>query len=237
MNIVPKIFVPTDDLGYTESFDLDHLENAKNFFDEFGFVVVNGILTQDEINASLEEIYHILGADGTGFDINDPDSWSKWPTNSIEHFGNISKPPIFTRQFILNRTNIHIQNVCSYIIGDNDLLINHDRACFYRPTQTINFSDGTRNQKWETKPNLHLDMNPWNYINNNEFCNIELGKLKYENTSNFIAENNYNLKKDGIALQGSINFFDNKEEDGGFILVPGFFKYFDEYFANIPQKK
>jgi hypothetical protein len=43
---VPKV-VPQD-AGFAQSFSLDDLEGARLFFDEFGFVVVDDVLSTDE---------------------------------------------------------------------------------------------------------------------------------------------------------------------------------------------
>lgn len=49
--------------------------------------------------------------------------------------------------------------------------------------------------------------------------------------SNFIFENNQVRKRDGLTLQAVLNFEDNLEECGGFIIVPGFHKHFEQYFS------
>jgi ectoine hydroxylase-related dioxygenase (phytanoyl-CoA dioxygenase family) len=40
------------------------------------------------------------------------------------------------------------------------------------------------------------------------------------------------VKSDGLLLQAVLNLLDNHEEDGGYWVVPGFHKVFDEYFKN-----
>jgi len=47
---------------------------------------------------------------------------------------------------------------------------------------------------------------------------------------NLYLKNNEVCAKDGLMLQGVINICDNTEEDGGFIIVPGFQKVFKDYF-------
>jgi len=47
----------------------------------------------------------------------------------------------------------------------------------------------------------------------------------------WIAENNHVCtKRDGLQVQGLINLADNESQDGGFICVPGFHKYFADFF-------
>jgi len=235
INKLQSCFVPMDEEHYTQSFSLDHLIEAKTFFDEYGFVVIDRILTPEEVERTVDEVFNII-EETCEFRRDIPDTWNNWPPNSIEHYGNFSKPSIFTRQFVLNRMNENLYRACSAMIEDEEIMISHDRGCLFRPTVNINFSNGMRNEKnFETKTNLHLDMNPWNYINNSSFCQEELDKLNYNTVNHFIVENNYPIKSEGLSIQGSISLMDNKEEDGGFVTVPGFHKVFEEYFSDKEQ--
>ena len=84
-----------------------------------------------------------------------------------------------------------------------------------------------------TMTNLHLDMNPWSYVED-EDNSIQIGilsSLKYGSDNHWITENN----EPGCAaigelhVQGLVNLADNLEEDGGFWLVPGFHKYLAQW--------
>jgi hypothetical protein len=73
-------------------------------------------------------------------------------------------------------------------------------------------------------------MNPWSYVNNDDTGSKRVEKLSYKFSDHFIEENNELGKySDGIChLQGLINFRDNREEDGGIQVVPGFVhKFYD----------
>lgn len=84
-----------------------------------------------------------------------------------------------------------------------------------------------------TMTNLHLDMNPWNHIEDKDnSIQIEiLSTLQYDSDDDWIIENN----EPGCAtigelhIQGLVNLADNLEEDGGFWLVPGFHKYLAQW--------
>jgi len=215
---------------------MDQLTEAKTFFDDNGFAVINGVLSPQEVQNTLNEVFTIMES-SSEFRRDIPDSWYHWPQNAIEHYGNFSKPSIFTKQFLLNRMNENLYRAASLLIEDEDIMVSHDRGCLFRPTVNINFSNGMRNEKkWETKNNLHLDMNPWNYLNNNStFCQGELDKLDYSTVNQFIIENNYPIKSEGLSIQGSFALMENREEDGGFITVPGFHKYFEKFYSDKEQ--
>jgi len=95
------------------------------------------------------------------------------------------------------------------------------------------FRPARMHQDRSTMINLHLDMNPWSYIedqDNSTQIKI-LSSLKYTFDSHWITENN----EPGCAtigelnVQGLVNLADNLEEDGGFWLVPGFHKYLPQW--------
>jgi len=71
--------------------------------------------------------------------------------------------------------------------------------------------------------NLHFDMNPWAYVED-ETSSSKIDLLRYSILQNFIVENNEVgvMKENILHLQGLVNLADNKDEDGGFHLVPGF---------------
>eukprot|EP01112_Ceratiomyxa_fruticulosa_P020568 TRINITY_DN703_c0_g2_i2.p1 TRINITY_DN703_c0_g2~~TRINITY_DN703_c0_g2_i2.p1 ORF type:complete len:238 (-),score=46.71 TRINITY_DN703_c0_g2_i2:58-771(-) len=123
-----------------------------------------------------------------------------------------------------NRTNPNVYNVFRTLLGEDDLLVNHDRACFFRPTLV--------NNSWSTAANLHLDVNPWIWMGDSDECKKTLDSLSYEKASHFIYENNQSSHLDGLHLQGVLNLADNKEEDGGFQCVAGFLHHFKDYFSS-----
>ena len=103
--------------------------------------------------------------------------------------------------------------------------MNHDRYGMFRPAKD--------HPEHATMTNLHLDMNPWNHIfdKDNSYQIEILSSLRYDNDDDWIDENN----EVGCAavgelhVQGQVNLADNREEDGGFWLVPGFHKYLPQW--------
>jgi len=139
---------------------------------------------------------------------------------------------------MINRMNPNLLTFCSAILEDQDLVVSHDRACFYRPTVGVPIMDTYQDKpEWRTVTNLHLDLNPWHFIEGDDFPIEERSKLSYNNIRHWINENNLPSVRDGlISIQGSIYLNDNRESDGGFILVPGFPGIFDQYFRTVPKK-
>ena len=84
-------------------------------------------------------------------DRKDPNTWSaSWPAMADEgilgiiliNFGTISnislgEPSVFTKQALLNRTNPKLHKACSILLNRSDLLVNHDRYGFFRPTKGV----------------------------------------------------------------------------------------------------
>eukprot|EP01113_Clastostelium_recurvatum_P011523 TRINITY_DN15884_c0_g2_i1.p1 TRINITY_DN15884_c0_g2~~TRINITY_DN15884_c0_g2_i1.p1 ORF type:complete len:390 (-),score=48.27 TRINITY_DN15884_c0_g2_i1:44-1213(-) len=253
--------VPRDDDNYTVSFEVKDLHNdgevekVREFFSRYGFVVVKDVLSQKECNDTLNEIYQILehpisspsssssssGSDGGGggggvFDRHNVNTWHHWPPASLEQYGSPQRAPIFKPQFLRNRTHPNVYDVFRTILREDDLLVNHDRCCLFRPTTSFISSGHPHHPEssWITKPNLHLDMNPWAWLGDGEECRRTLDSLTYEKLNDFIHENNQPSHTDGIQLQGVLNLYDNMDEDGGFHCVAGFLHFFEEYFSKLP---
>ena len=85
--------------------------------------------------------------------------------------------------------------------------------------------------QWKTWWNVHLDVNPWSFIDDNDSGLKIIEKMKYKNISNFICENNElgKYSDELLHVQGLVNFRDNRENDGGIQVVPGFSNYFKEW--------
>ncbi|KYQ91451.1 putative phytanoyl-CoA dioxygenase [Tieghemostelium lacteum] len=192
---------------------------------------------------------------------NDPKSWGLWP--QLHEEGILGYQPVFTETALRNRSNLIIHKVYSTLLNCDQLYINHDRYGFFRPTKDVpspyprvtphhhdlNEHLSTTNQtiekldfpKWKTIRNLHLDMNPFQYIESNSDTDRmnRFNSMKYKNSSDFMHENNEpgTLKQNELHIQGLINLVDNQEDDGGFLLVPGFSNHFVDFAKNNSQLK
>jgi len=218
---IPYYEVPREeeDYRFVQSFSLDSQEEeALEFFNEFGFVVFNGILNEDECQKSVDELFQLCEMKPS-----DPSTWNHWPKNGMERYGTPTQAPLFSPQLLRNRQNPRLHRAFSLLLKTQDLLINHDRACLMRPV--------AENPSWATSLSLHLDFNPWNYLSS-DHSQLEkaFNELDYSTLAQFIAENNQIVfSPDETPLQGGFNFLDNFEEDGGFIIIPGFNHHFEEW--------
>jgi len=236
----PVYEVPRDAEGFIKAFDVDESEEMKEFFDKFGFVVVKKALNEEECKDTIDDIWNYLKIQAK-IDRNDEKTWEndRWSRTGLWNEGIIGYDPIFTKRSLLNRQNPNIYKACSIILNRKDLMVNNDRYGLFRATKDPEADDGYR-ASWFTDYNLHLDMNPWNYLEekNNSSIDEILGSLTYKRTQDFITENNYvkNLWEKEISIQCLINLADNREEDGGFQLVPGFNHHLVEWAKDTKER-
>jgi hypothetical protein len=80
--------------------------------------------------------------------------------------------------------------------------------------------------------NVHLDLNPWWWLESS--TDILTGKetLTYEDPQDFIRENNMVVRNMGRHVQCVMNFKDNIEDDGGTIIVPKFHHHVAQWCAS-----
>ena len=97
--------------------------------------------------------------------------------------------------------------------------VNYYRFTIYRSTVLAGdeVSTGPRN--------VHLDMNPWWWLESSEDILTGVEAVSYSSEHDFIKENNLVVRSMGMHIQCVMNFLDNLEEDGGTIIVPKFHKY------------
>jgi hypothetical protein len=194
-------------------------------------------LTQQECDDTIQDIWAYLKPKGISRE--DPSTWESWNQTGLASEGIVGHDPIFRNRAILNRQNPKLYKVYSELYGRPDLLVNHDRYGLFRPTRSVPIKKkggGVKNCKkelWKTWANLHLDMNPVQYVEEKDSAwqVKKLNELQYKRTQDFIVENNFVgvLAENQTHIQGLINLADNKEEDGGFHIVPGFRHHLHEW--------
>jgi len=193
------------------SFALSDVEGYKSFFNENGYVVVDGALTPEEVTLSVDEIWHSQAglASCEGVQRDDPATWGEefWPAPGGS--GGFVSPTDDheVKQMWLNRQKPEIVEVFRNILeGEEKLRVSKDRWGIMRPTKNIKFKDGSVQDRpeWKTAASwLHWDQNPW-------------------------AE--MNIKR----LQGLLAFTDHTETSGGFLCVPKFNKIFAQWGVDNP---
>lgn len=213
---------------YTKAFSINQLLEIKLFFKEYGFVIVKDVLSIDECLQTENELMKLLN-----MDINKSHTLDKWPYIGKENEGLISRKPIFSPNILNNRQNKNIYLLFSELLKEKDLTASHDTVYFIRPTKLVKVNNTIikNNDKWKIKEYLRLDCDPTkdtNIIKDKNETNInEINNLNYSNDYNFIYENLIN--NDKININGLINIKTSREYDGGFVCVPKFHKYYNNW--------
>jgi ectoine hydroxylase-related dioxygenase (phytanoyl-CoA dioxygenase family) len=215
---------------FHKTFTVDQEKELREFFLENGYVAVRDVLTAEECDKTLAEVNDQMKSMNSNFDINDISTYEHAPI--VNNWGMYTKRPIFTKQFLENRQNPKIYKALCILYGHGDLIVNHDRSAFYRPTKGL-ILDGKECDKPEWKinytyPGLHLDFHPGSYFKYADLVKRREA-ISYTSINDFMAENNMYCEADGLQIQGVINLMDNYEDDGGYQCMPKFTKFYDEW--------
>jgi len=235
---------PTDP-RFTISFTLDEVEAAKDFFNEWGFLVYRDILSPSECDATVSEIWDYLEeAHHPNLSRLDPTTHSQLSAR----YGLPDDQAIFTPQFVKNRQNLNLHRALNSVtplfdeslpsptpaseVSPNSLTLSHDRFCVYPPSKC----DPTSST---TNPPVHLDICPWSYYPDAAHAKrdeeTDPDRLTYHGDTrirelvDWRAEINCVRGEVGDHHQGLISLLDNLEEDGGTVVVPKFHKSFKSW--------
>lgn len=168
-------------------------------------------------------MWRIIENEHRGFDRADNTTWNAFKSSG--KYGLSMRGPCFNPVLVNNRQNEVLGCILRHIVGD-DVIIGHDRFSIYRAT------DIESGEKYKTPPNIHLDINPWWWLESSADIIIGAESLSYESEQDFIKENNLVVRCNGRHVQGVINFEDNLECDGGTLIVPCFHKYMEKWCAD-----
>jgi len=185
---------------------------------------VNKVFTPKECELTIDDIWAYI-EEHSEAQRKDPESWHRnnWRNTGIVIEGIIGGSCIFTERTLENRQNPRLHKAFSLVLNNEKLFVNQDRYGLFRPTK-----GKFGKPEHATKANVHMDMNPWMFVedNDNSYSEEILSKLNYKADMQYIIENNevgvLNPKCFQLNVQGLVNLYDNKMEDGGFHLVPGF---------------
>ena len=239
---------------YTKSFKYTQKEEYKHFFNEYGFVVIDNILTKDQCSDSIDDMWNYIEKFTKTVDRNDILTWKNKNWLGGQNEGLLGSKPVFSSVALLNRQNNQLYEIAKELMEESNILINQDRYGMFRATKNISVINDNDEEVlmdfpyYKTVNNLQLDFNPWKFIEK-EFtseCKNILKEFTYENTLNFIEDfcyvgSIYNdiqkqsldefttddlLKVSKRNLLGIFNLADNLENDGCLQLIPGFHKNF-----------
>ena len=133
-------------------------------FQQDGYVVVSNVLSEDEIESSINELWtnpRLLGEEGVKRDI--PDSW-KWSEEGRNH-GFVDSCEQHSDEWCWRiRTNEKILSVFSKLLSSDQIVASNDRWGVLPPTKDICFNSNEKVQKpeWLTEERwLHWDQHPF----------------------------------------------------------------------------
>lgn len=250
--------LPHDDEGFVQSFRLEDADGIQAFFDEYGFVVVNDVLTEHERMATISDIWDIIESFCGGrlnINRNDPSSWQKrWPGGGPGLLGQAKTPSSWH-----NRANPRLRAVFDRIVGTDRLLSSVDNFGVLRPTRRVPMrplppqlcrtdvvitaparpGDGTSAAAADQDgADATVDQPAWKTTSKwlhwdlNPFHWVDKTMLPYEFSEyGFISENNGTELDGRVKVQGLLNLIDARTEDGGFLCVPGFHHHLAEWTA------
>ncbi len=226
--------LPIDVQGFVRSFAAGESAEMAAFYDRFGFVVVRDALSHYDCERTLAEIWDWLEAESAGaggkVTRGEAVTWVErdgWPAHN-RAAGLLSDGPWLTPRFLANRQTPVLYEVCAALLRRRELVVSHDRAALFRPTRA---PEGGRVPCASTV-NLHFDMNPWS-----SFAPPRAGagrpiRARYDRDEHFIDEHNATGSAvSPSCVQGLFNLVDNREQDGGFLCVPGMQHHVREWAA------
>eukprot|EP01094_Clydonella_sp_ATCC50884_P002954 TRINITY_DN1226_c0_g1_i1.p1 TRINITY_DN1226_c0_g1~~TRINITY_DN1226_c0_g1_i1.p1 ORF type:complete len:449 (-),score=133.42 TRINITY_DN1226_c0_g1_i1:125-1471(-) len=290
-------FVPDaveyDEEGFVRSFAADDTEGIRAFFERYGFVVVDNVLSSAECERTVDEMWQEMEHTVREYyfksvDAFDPSTWEVL-SGVVSGTGIIGTTVANSDAAWANRQNDKAHRVFSTVIGEEDLLASVDRMCFMRPTQNVPLGKLPPNHpfvhalglpkervdkyvaslegkplpqedeimckdcpKWVTADKwFHWDLNPWFWsftdAERKELCDrhgVKFAPSFSEDDStwtarcmtSFICEHNGTPNTGTTKVQGILALADSRENDGGFITVPGFHKQLRDW-AKMRQSK
>ena len=193
-------------------------------YNKYGVIAVTGILNEQQIIDTHRDIENLLKKEcNENFSFDDPDTYNT-VDQYVNRYGCLDNRPLFTTQLMKNRLNTNLRKIYSilYELPENELTPSHDRVAWMRPTIGPNYEDWKHFDTPFEYPGLHLDIDPSGYFNIpfSKQVSKSINMLTYNDTRDFISENNAKHITMGRSIQGIINLFDNEEEDGGFHCFP-----------------
>ena len=150
---------PLDEDGYVKAFSSSQLEEAKQFFSEYGFMVIKNALSTEECEKTINDIWEYLELEKWkpkesnhtyGIKRTDPNTWfvpNGWP-GGLQSEGILGNPPVFTRQAIENRMNKLLYEIGKFFYESEEIIITHDRYGLFRPLKIFEDKDQTN---WMTE--------------------------------------------------------------------------------------
>ncbi|CAF3437660.1 unnamed protein product [Rotaria socialis] len=116
--------LPIDDDGFIVTFNVEQQDEILAFFEKHGIVVVANVLTEQECQRSVDDVWrHLQELFNPDIDRDKPETWdSKWP--SFSHMGILGNTRWLYPQACDNRQNVKIYQVFRTLFDDHELITN-----------------------------------------------------------------------------------------------------------------
>ncbi|CAJ1961445.1 unnamed protein product [Cylindrotheca closterium] len=236
-----EIPLEEDDARYSQSFAVDEAtsETVQDFFEAFGFVVFRDVISSDECSQTIDSMWSHLEKITPSLERENGATWDL----GFSSFGSPkdnSSEVVFEPFMLRLRQHPLVVQCFASILKSTEIICSHDRWLMHRPTKVRN---GVFRSDWATKPNVHLDLNPPEFVDNMYYSEImhRLDRLDYASRKNraFLSENNDVHQLFGRVVQGILNLDDLPcdENGGGTLLIPGSHRCFDKWAKSISRDK
>lgn len=150
---------------YYPSYTVAQVDEYTAAFERDGFVVVDNVIAQDEIDASVSEVFDYLSEKGE-IKPDEPATWEQWPQEICRSGGFMGRFPYYKRMSELsstfvdrqpqawrNRENPKVHQVFANLMGTRRLWVSVDRYGIMRPTRVKTEEGEIVREDWLTKKN------------------------------------------------------------------------------------
>lgn len=232
--------VPLDAEGFAPAFAPDDAEGYTAFFRRHGFCVVRDVLNRAELDATILDLWDDVEQYRPRRDR--PATWDGWP--GLPHLGILGE--VAGEQVWRNRLNPRLHQVFRTLLGSERLWVSVDNCGMMRPTRAVPkrgaLPPAPGGVRWTVEdapaaPDAVADMSGWRskeqwlHWDMNPFAWFAGEGRDYSFDGSFITENNGARRDPGgiPKVQGLVCLVDAREQDGGFLTVPGFCHHLREW--------
>ena len=251
--------LPTDEEGYVVAFPVDDADGIREFFDEYGVVVIANAISDDEADAGLDGLWNFLARrceapgreDFPAPERNKPETWGpgSWP--GLEKLGILGDTIMLEPAAFDIRIADGVLASFQHLLGTDEIWVNVGRASAMRPTMgvrlPVDILDPERKGDAELLENAERvvdelgrecvvveDMSSRRTVEG--WLHLDYNPVTGEGTSFSwkVADpgaNVFDPDDRNVKLQGVVALKDCSVNDGGFHCVPGVAAHIHDWIA------
>lgn len=222
-------------------FDPANEEGFGRHFEEHGFVVIDGVLGEDRVRATVDELWEcpsLLGGYST-IQRNDPQTWGgdDWPAGSRNFLDSLD--PCSEKQSWQNRVNPVISRIYEVLYrsvlqsgeedekaeikpeqsetSEGELVVSVDRFGVMRPALVRVAATGDKEGAESSRPET-------------------VPRPEWRTSRNWLHWDQNPWSTPGFfAMQGLVGLSESSSTSGGFVTVPGFHREFSQWGKDHPE--